>query len=133
MLIIFYSFLLSYMLFFSICVAPVINSTLDKKNSSILLRKIFPKNFLFGMTFSFFAILVSIYYENLLSILISSIIFIFFILNLYILVPKINLEADKTTNIKGYNKRFKFLHLFSVILYLIQILLCIIYIILDYY
>tara|TARA_Y100000589_G_scaffold272474_1_gene265561 strand:+ start:193 stop:558 length:366 start_codon:yes stop_codon:yes gene_type:complete len=121
------------MLFFSICVAPVINSTLDKKNSSILLRKIFPKNFLFGMTFSFFAILVSIYYENLLSILISSIIFIFFILNLYILVPKINLEADKTTNIKGYNKRFKFLHLFSVILYLIQILLCIIYIILDYY
>ena len=132
MLIILYSFLLSYMLFFSICIAPVINSTLDKKNSSILLRKVFPKNFLFGMTISFFAILVSIYYKNLISIFISSIIFIFFIFNLYILVPKINLEADKTIKLKSYNKKFKILHLFSVILYLIQMLLCLIYIIFNY-
>ncbi len=123
MLIILYSFLFSYMLFFSICVAPVINTTLNRENSSRLLRKIFPRNFIFGSIISFVALLGSIYYEALLSIIISSILLIFFIFNLYVLVPKINLEADKTKKTKNYTKKFKILHLFSVILYLIQIIL----------
>ena len=124
MLIILYSFLFSYMLFFSICVAPVINTTLNRENSSRLLRKIFPRNFIFGSIISFVTLLGSIYYESLLSIIISSILLIFFIINLYILVPKINLEADKTKKKKSYTRKFKILHLLSVILYLIQIILC---------
>ena len=64
MLLIFYSSLLSYMLFFSLCIAPIINLTLDKKNSSKLLRKIFPRNFIYGLILSLLVIICSFYYSN---------------------------------------------------------------------
>ena len=49
MLIIIYSILIGYMVFFTLCIAPIINNTLDRENASKLLRKVFPKNFLFGL------------------------------------------------------------------------------------
>ena len=119
MLIILYSSLLSYMLFFALCIAPVINNVLDKKNSSKLLRKIFPRNFFYGLILSFILILASFYLNNITSIIISNIIFLLFLINLFILIPKINLEADKSFNKKNYSKNFKILHLYSVSLYLI--------------
>ena len=123
MLLIFYSSLLSYMLFFSVCIAPIINLTLDKKNSSKLLRKIFPRNFIYGLTLSLLVIICSIYLENKLSLTVSCIIFLLYVINLYVLIPKINLESDKSIKNKGYSKKFKILHLFSVFIYLIQMLL----------
>ena len=131
MLSILYSFLFSYMVFFSICVAPVINTTLNRENSSKLLRKIFPRNFIFGIIISFFTIIVSIYYASFISLLIASIILLFFVINLFILVPKINKEADKTKNLKSFTKNFKKLHFLSVILFILQMLLCLIFIIYD--
>ena len=129
MLIILYSCLLSYMLFFSTCIAPLVNSTLNRENSSKLLRKIFPRNFIFGGIVSFFIIVLSLYQKSLFSLLMSSLIFIFFVVNLYYLVPKINLEADTTIKSKSYSKKFKILHLFSVVLYLIQMILSLIFIV----
>ena len=123
MLLIFYSSLFSYMLFFSVCIAPIINLTLDKKNSSKLLRKIFPRNFIYGLTIALLVIVSSIYLENKLSLTVSSIILLLYIINLYVLIPKINIEADKSIKSKGYSKRFKALHLFSVLIYLIQMIL----------
>ena len=123
MLLIFYSSLLSYMLFFSVCIAPIINLTLDKKNSSKLLRKIFPRNFIYGLMLSLLVIICSIYLEHKLSLTVSCIIFFLYIINLYVLIPKINLEADKSIKNKGYSKKFKVLHLFSVLIYIIQMLL----------
>ena len=123
MIIFLYSSLFSYMLFFSVCIAPVITSVLDKKNSSKLLRKIFPRNFIFGLITSVLLIISSFYLENKTSSIISITIFLFFIVNLFILIPKINLEADKSINEKSYSREFKALHLYSVLLYLIQILL----------
>lgn len=123
MLLTLYSFLLSYMLFFSLCIAPIINLTLDKKNSSKLLRKIFPRNFLYGLILSSLVIVCSIYLENKLSLTVSIIIFLLYVINLYVLIPKINLEADKSIKNKGYSKKFKTLHLFSVLIYLIQMIL----------
>lgn len=123
MLLTLYSSLLSYMLFFSLCIAPIINLTLDKKNSSKLLRKIFPRNFLYGLILSSLVIVCSIYLENKLSLTVSIIIFLLYVINLYVLIPKINLEADKSIKNKGYSKKFKTLHLFSVLIYLIQMIL----------
>ena len=123
MLLIFYSSLFSYMLFFSVCIAPIINLTLDKKNSSKLLRKIFPRNFIYGLMLSLLVIICSIYLEHKLSLTVSCIIFFLYIINLYVLIPKINLEADKSIKNKGYSKKFKVLHLFSVLIYIIQMLL----------
>ena len=129
MLIILYTSLFSYMLFFSTCIAPLENSTLNRENSSKLLRKIFPRNFIFGGIVSFLIIVLSLYQKSLFSLLMSSLIFIFFIVNLYYLVPKINLEADTTIKSKGYSKKFKILHLFSVVLYLTQMIFSLIFIV----
>ena len=123
MLLILYSSLLSYMLFFSICIAPIINLTLDKKNSSKLLRKIFPRNFIYGLTLSLLVIFSSIYLENKLSLIVSSIILLLYIINLFVLIPKINIEADKSIKNEGYSKKFKIFHLLSVLIYLIQMIL----------
>ena len=123
MIILLYSALFSYMLFFSVCIAPLITTTLDKKNSSKLLRKIFPRNFYYGLFISLFLFTVSFYFQNMLSIIISSIILLFFIINLFVLIPKINLEADKNFKEKNYTKKFKILHMYSVLLYLTQMIL----------
>ena len=123
MLVILYTSLFIYMVFFSICVAPVINKTLDRKNSSKLLRKIFPQNFIFGALLSLITIFVSVYYKAYFSLIISIIVFSLFIINLYVLVPKINTEADKTFKLKNYSRKFKIYHFISVFIYLIQILI----------
>ena len=123
MIILLYSALFSYMLFFSICIAPLITTILDKKNSAKLLRKIFPKNFYYGLVISLFLFIVSFYFKNMTSIIISFIILLFFIINLFVLIPKINLEADRNFKEKNYTKKFKILHMYSVILYLTQMIL----------
>ena len=57
------------------------------------------------------------------SIITSFIILLFFIINLFVLVPKINLEADRNFKEKNYTKKFKILHMYSVLLYLTQMIL----------
>ena len=123
MIILLYSALFSYMLFFSLCIAPLITTILDKKNSSKLLRKIFPRNFYFGLFISLFLFIVSIYLKNMTSTIISCIILLFFIINLFVLIPKINLEADRSFKEKNYTKKFKILHMYSVLLFLTQMIL----------
>lgn len=123
MLVIFYSSLISYMLFFSICIAPLVNIVLDKENSSKLLRKIFPRNFLFGIIISLFLVIFSFFYSSKLNIIFSNIILFTFLLNLLYVMPAINKAADDA-KIKGNSsEKFKKLHLFSVVLYLIGFLL----------
>lgn len=123
MIILLYSALFSYMLFFSVCIAPLITTILDKKNSSKLLRKIFPRNFYYGLFISLLLFIVSFYFKNIASIITSFIILLFFVINLFVLIPKINLEADKNFKEKNYSKKFKVLHMYSVLLYLIQMIL----------
>ena len=123
MLVIIYSALISYMVFFSLCIAPPINIVLDRKNSSLLLRKIFPRNFWFGIYLSFLSAIISFYQENSLSMFLSIFILISFLTNLYVLMPAINVEADLLKKAKSYSKKFKILHLISVILYLVNIII----------
>ena len=123
MLIILYSALFSYMLFFTLCIAPLINSELDRKNSSKLLRKVFPRNFIFGGILSFILLSYSILQKNSLSIVFAFIILIFYLINLYFILPKINKEADSNNSQKNYSRKFKKLHLYSVLLYILQIIL----------
>ena len=71
MLLIIYSILIGYMIFFTLCIAPIINNTLDRENASKLLRKVFPKNFTFGLVLSILAILVSFLLEQNKSLIIA--------------------------------------------------------------
>ncbi len=133
MLLIIYSILIGYMLFFTLCIAPLINNTLDRKNASKLLRKVFPKNFLFGLVLSILAILVSFLLEQYNSLIIAIFLTFLFLLNLYYIMPKINAISDKDKKRKEYSKSFKKFHLFSVVLYLLKMLASIIGIILIYH
>ena len=132
MLVIIYSALLSYMTFFTICIAPVINTNLDRKNSSKLLRKVFPRNFLYGLILSFLVLLISFVDKNIISIYFSFVLLLSFTVNLYILIPIINKEADKFKKTKNYSKKFKNLHLVSVLLYLLNMIISSIAIIINY-
>ena len=95
MLLIIYSILIGYMIFFTLCIAPIINNTLDRENASKLLRKVFPRNFLFGLVLSILAILVSFILEQNTSLIIAIFLTCLFLLNLYYIMPKINTISDK--------------------------------------
>ena len=124
MLLILYSSLLSYMLFFTICVAPVSNKILNESNKSIFLRHIFPRNFIFGLILASLAFIFSFILKDHWSIIISFIISIGFILNLFIIMPKINYISDnENLNKEKKKKQFRNWHFLSVFIYLIQIII----------
>ena len=126
MLLVLYSSLLSYMLFFTICVAPVSNKKLDETNRSIFLRNVFPKNFTFGLIIASLAFIFSFIYKNHWSIIISFFISISFMINLFIIMPKLNFISDSNNLTKEIKKKqFKYWHFSSVFIYLIQIILSI--------
>ena len=132
MLLIIYTILIGYMVFFTLCIAPVINSTLDRENASKLLKKIFPKNFKFGLIISLVAIIFSLLEKNIGSLFVSLALFIFFLFNLFYIMPNINVVADKDRKNIKFSNKFKRLHFFSVGLYLIKMLLSIIGVIISY-
>ena len=125
--------LFSYMIFFTICIAPVINTVLERKTSSILLRKIFPRNFIYGLVLSFALVIFSFLEKELWSLSFSSIIFTLYLANLYFIMPKINEEADKFKEKGKYTNKFKLLHLYSVLFYALQIILSVIAIVKLYF
>ena len=127
MLLVLYSSLLSYMLFFTICVAPVSNKILNESNKSIFLRNIFPRNFIFGLILASLAFIFSFILKDHWSIIISFIISLGFILNLFIIMPKINFISDnENINKEKKKKQFRNWHYSSVFIYLIQIIISII-------
>ena len=132
MLIILYSILIGYMVFFTLCIAPIINSTLDRENASKLLRKVFPKNFLFGLVLSILAIVVSFILEEKNSLIIAFFLTSLFLMNLYYIMPRINAISDKDKKRQEYSQSFKKFHLLSVVLYLLKMIASIIGIVLIY-
>ena len=127
MLLILYSSLLSYMLFFTICVAPISNKILDENNKSKFLRNIFPRNFIFGLIIASLAFIFSFILKNHWSIVISFIISLGFIINLLIIMPKINFISDSDSLEKEKKKKqFRNWHFSSVFIYLIQIIISIV-------
>ncbi len=132
MLLIIYSILIGYMVFFTTCIAPVINSTVDRENSSKLLRKVFPKNFLFGLILSLLATFFSIVDQKANCLILSIIITSLFLINLLYIMPKINKISDLDKKNKKYSKSFKRYHLFSVLMYLLKMIGALIGIILTF-
>ena len=120
------------MLFFTLCVAPNINKILDRENASTLLRKIFPYNFIFGLLLSTLTLTFSVYVHAKTSIYLSAVLITFFLVNLKYIMPKINVISDIDKKKNAYSKKFKILHLYSVILYLISMLISLLGIILTY-
>ena len=118
-----YSLIVGFMIFFMSVVTPSVFKTLDEINSRKFLRFIFPRMFLYGFILSFFTLLLSIYIRDQLLILISVFISILFLINTYIITPKINLYRDQFNDgIIESEKVFKRFHLISVLIFLIQLI-----------
>ena len=118
-----YSLIVGFMIFFMSVVTPSVFKTLDEINSRKFLRFIFPRMFLYGFILSFVTLLLSIYIRDQLLVLISVFISILFLINTYIITPKINLYRDQFNDgIIESEKVFKRFHLISVLIFLIQLI-----------
>ena len=111
---------LSFMIFFPLVVATSVFKVLDEKQSSKFLRIFFPKYYLYGFVLSLLGVILSIYFENKLSILIYSFIMVGFIFSRQILTPMVNKAKDSNDE-----KKFNKLHKLSVFINFLQIIGCI--------
>ena len=111
---------LSFMIFFPLVVATSVFKVLDEKQSSKFLRIFFPKYYLYGLVLSLVGAILSIYFENKLSILVYSFILVGFIFSRQILTPMVNKAKDLNDE-----KKFNKLHKFSVFINFLQIIGCI--------
>ena len=92
-------------------VAPTVFQTIDSKNTSKFLRKIFPRFFMFIFILGILAFLESYYNSRGNTLYILYIVTSIFSLTAFLLIPMTN----KATDDNDKNK-FKILHSFSVLL-----------------
>ena len=111
---------ISFMIFFPLVVATSVFKVLDEKQSSKFLRIFFPKYYLYGFVLSLAGVILSIYFENKLSILIYSFIMVGFIFSRQTLTPMVNKAKDSNDE-----KKFNKLHKLSVFINFLQIIGCI--------
>ena len=118
--------ILGFMLFFPIVVAPTVFNILNEKQSSLFLRSFFPKYYLFGIFISIIAVCFTFVFNEKLNLIIFLVILSGFIYSRQILTPAINKARDDgLTGNKNSQIKFDKFHRISVIINIIQILLCI--------
>jgi len=111
--------ILGIMLFFSFVIAPVVFTTLNEENARRFIRRIFPFYYNVNLGISLIVLFLFVFLGNFQFDFYSILaIAILFAISNYLLMPLINKFKDENNN-----KKFKFLHLLSVIFNFIQILL----------
>ena len=112
------SMILGIMLFFSFVIAPVVFTTLDDVNARKFIRRIFPFYYNVNLVISFIVLLTFFFLSKfgIEFILILTITILFAISNYY-LMPLINKYRDEKQN-----KKFKYSHFISVLIYFIQMI-----------
>ncbi len=121
------------MIFFSAVVSPSVFASLNSNGSSKFLRIIFPRMFLFGFIISFIGILLTLVSSSYYNSIILVVVALSFIINRNYLTPMINNFRDQELEgNKVAAKKFKIMHLFSVLLFVINFFLLILVILLNY-
>ena len=118
--------LIGSMIFFMAVVSPSVFATLSTNASSKFLRTIFPRMFLFGFIIALFSLILSYISGNNLNSILLVIVAVSFIINRNYLTPKINNLRDK--ELEGDQKassNFKYMHLFSVLLFVLNFVILI--------
>ena len=112
------SIILGIMLFFSFVVAPVVFTTLDEENARKFIRRIFPYYYNVNLGISLLVLLILLFTSNFgIKFYLILVVAILFAISNYLLMPMINKFRDE-----NQDKKFKYLHLTSVIFNFIQIL-----------
>ena len=126
--------LIGSMIFFMAVVSPSVFATLSTNASSKFLRTIFPRMFLFGFIITFLSLILSYISGNILNSILLVIVAVSFIINRNYLTPKINNLRDK--ELEGDEKassNFKYMHLLSVLLFLLNFIILVSIVIINYF
>tara|TARA_B100000287_G_scaffold354463_1_gene344689 strand:+ start:450 stop:869 length:420 start_codon:yes stop_codon:yes gene_type:complete len=125
--------LLGTMISFLVVTSPTVFKTLDDEHAKKFLRSIFPRLFNFCFLISTFMFLSFALGEFFFGMIFGAVVAISFLINTYFLTPKINKMRDLMLEAQaGSERRFKNLHLASVLLYLLNIIFIILIFILSY-
>ena len=112
------SIVLGIMIFFSFVIAPITFKSLNEENARVFIRKIFPYYYNVNLTLCFIATLFFVFVEtyslNVYLILSTTILFG---ISSFVLMPLINKFRDNQED-----RKFKYLHMTSVIINFIQII-----------
>ena len=130
----FIAILLGSMIFFMAVVSPSVFATLSSNASSKFLRTIFPRMFLFGFIIAVLTLIFSFISGNILNCILLIIVAISFIINRNYLTPKINNLRDK--ELEGDQKassNFKYMHLLSVLLFILNFIILVSIVIINYF
>tara|TARA_B100000767_G_scaffold274578_1_gene308051 strand:+ start:104 stop:499 length:396 start_codon:yes stop_codon:yes gene_type:complete len=115
------------MVSFMILVSPIVFTVLSTEDAKNFLRKFFPRLFSFGLAISGLLIFFSFREVNVLNQILSSIIFLGFLINLFVITPNINKYRDlELNNVKSAKKIFGILHFLSVSIFILQLVLCLV-------
>ena len=130
----FIAILLGSMIFFMAVVSPSVFATLSSNASSKFLRTIFPRMFLFGLIITVLSLIFSYLSGNILNSVLLIIVAISFIINRNYLTHKINDFRDKELEgDKKASSSFKYMHLVSVLLFVLNFIILIGIIINNYF
>ena len=110
-------FLIGGLIFFSTIVAPNTFKSLDEKNARLFIRNLFPKLYTYAAVFSL-VISITLLKNHLFYSFIFFIITLGYLYSKFFLMIKINNAADKKDT-----KKFSILHRFSVVIFLLQLIL----------
>ena len=114
------------MIFFMSIVTPTVFKSLDEQQAGKFLRIIFPRMFIYGFILSLLASLSALFAEQSMYWSLSLITAFLFLINAYIITPRINTYRDlQLGGDEKAVKMFKALHFFSVLIFIIQLLISI--------
>ena len=126
--------LIGSMIFFMAVVSPSVFATLSSNASSKFLRTIFPRMFLFGFIIAFLSLILSYISGNNLNSILLVIVAVSFIINRNYLAPKINNLRDKELEVdQKASSNFKYMHLLSVLLFILNFIILVSIVIINYF
>ena len=126
--------LIGSMIFFMAVISPSVFATLSTNASSKFLRTIFPRMFLFGFIIALLSLILSYISANNLNSILLIVVAVSFIINRNYLTPKINNFRDK--ELEGDEKassNFKYMHLLSVLLFILNFIILVSIVIINYF
>ena len=122
------------MIFFMAVVSPSVFATLSTNASSKLLRTIFPRMFLFGFIIAILSLVLCYISSNILNSILLIVVAVSFAINRNYLTPKINNFRDKELEgDKKASSSFKYMHLLSVLLFVLNFIILIGIVINNYF
>ena len=122
-----HSMVIGFMALFVIVIAPSIFQSLEPTDAGTLLRRLFPRMFLYGMVLTLAAVGMAILGTQYILALVSLVSAAGFGINAYIIAPSINRARDELENDENVSTRkFAWLHTVSVSIFAAQFLASII-------